>query len=246
MNTKRLTATILTAVLLAAAGCTNDKKTDVLDDEMAQNASGSGQASTERFGEVIYPGWEDPAMARTAAYSGRALLHHLHSAQQALDLGQLDKGKKLLSAAGNLAAGIRTMMPFSVLVDQIKDAKGRILSTDSTIQTDSFLPIYRNLDVMELYTPELATKSRDKIENAENQAKKGKHKEAVATLDEVAADISTTQVYLPVLTVQQRIDNALAALDSDPSDVIEAQEQIDIALSSLVGINRGTLVVKHK
>lgn len=148
-------------------------------------------------------------------------------------------------AANDLTNGIRTMMPFTVMLDQIKDAKGIISVNADLFETDTLLPIYQGLEELDVYSPEVARQSRAKVGQAEKLAKTGNSKQAVEILDQVEADIAATTVYMPALSVSRHIDNAIQAMQAKPFHKITVREQIDMALSSLIEDTKGTVILQR-
>jgi hypothetical protein len=187
---------------------------------------------TETIG--AYQGWQDPDMARVAVHGGRALLHHMQAAHAALQEHKTGEARSALSAAEDFAEGLQLMIPYTVVADNIRNAKSELLSTDSSIVVDDMLPIYSSLDEMADYAPELAGKAKAKLDQAVQHMHKGEKHQAAEKLDEIAAEISATTVYLPVNYVENQIELARVSLDQDPADTQTANRAIDNALQSLV------------
>ena len=181
-----------------------------------------------------YAGWDDPDMARVAVHGGRALLHHVQAAHVALREHKTGEARAALDAAEDFAEGLQLMIPYSVVVDNVRNAKSQLLSTDSGVVVDDMLPIYSSLDEMSAYAPELAGKAKAKLDQAVQHMNKGEKQQAAEKLDEIAADISATTVYLPVNYVEHQIESAIVYLDQDPADTKTANQAIDNALRSLV------------
>ena len=181
-----------------------------------------------------YQGWEDPDMARVAVHGGRALLHHVQVAHAALQEHKTGEARAALGAAEDFAEGLQLMIPYTVVVDHIRNAKSQLLATDSDVIVDDMLPIYSSLDEMSAYAPELAGKAKSKLDLAMQHLHRGEKHKAAKKLDEIAADISSTTVYLPVNYVENQIESALVSLDKDPADTKTANLAIDNALQSLV------------
>ena len=241
VNSSHFKLTTLGVMLLLSA-CANTKPLESAKTE----ATDVLETQEESFSKQDFPGWNNPYLARAAKYAGQALIAELKSAQKSLDLNDLKRADHYLDAANDLAEGIQTMIPFSVTIDQIRDVKGAIKLNADLFETDSFLPIYQSLEELDVYAPEIAEQSRDKVKQTEKLAKSGKSLQAIEILDQVEADLGATTVYMPVITVSQRIDDAIAALEKQPADKIDAQEQIDMALASLVDETRTTVIVKKK
>jgi hypothetical protein len=48
------------------------------------------------------------------------------------------------------------MVPYTVVVDNIRNAKNKLLASSTGVVVDGLLPIYANLDEMSEYAPKLA------------------------------------------------------------------------------------------
>jgi len=238
-NSSHFKLATLGAMLILSA-CTNTEPMDVA------KAADTPATPEESFANEDFPGWRNPFLARAAKYAGQALIADLNSAQKALDLNDVNQANHYLDAAEDLAEGIRTMMPFSVTIDEIRDAKGNINVNADLFETDTMLPIYQSLEELDVYSPEVARQSRAKVHQSEQLAKSGKKRQAIDVLDQVEADLAASTVYMPVITVSQHIENAMTALEKEPVNKVEAQEQIDMALSSMVDETRSISVTKQR
>ena len=181
-----------------------------------------------------YPGWQDPDVARVAVHGGRALLHHLQAAHAALQEHKTGEANSALRAAEDFAEGLQLMIPYAVVVDSLHDAKSELLATDSDVALDDMLPIYSSIEEMATYAPVLAGKAKVKLDKAVQQMHRGEKQQAAEKLDEIADDISSTTVYLPVNYVEHQIKTALVLLEREPADTKTANHAIDNALQSLV------------
>jgi hypothetical protein len=186
--------------------------------------------------EVIshYTGWEDPDMARIAVHGGRALLRHLDTAHRDLVNNKQSEASTALNAADDFAQGLQMMVPYTVVVDNIRNAKNKLLASSTGVVVDEMLPIYANLDEMSEYAPKLAQQAKNKLNQAVKHAKQGDKQKAAETLTEIADDISATTVYLPVLYVKDQINIARNALNQDPPQLRTAQSAIESSMDSLV------------
>jgi hypothetical protein len=225
---KRNTVATAIVVTLGATGLST-ARAGSSDTTAAPNAK-----ATETTVHYSFPGWNDPVMGNLAVYSGQALLHKLQSAQQALKDERIGDARGAIGASENLAASIKQMMPYMVVVDQLDNAKNKLLGEDDTLAIDDFLPIYSSLDELEAYAPELAQHARAKVKEAEKHVTAGNHQRAAQQLKEVASDISATVVYMPVVYVSDQVTVAEKALDRKDPDVKTARQAIDNALNSLV------------
>jgi hypothetical protein len=230
--THTLAATAVATVLALSLGTAYAD--DAKKDEGSQPATQEQASLTDRETLTQYDGWEDPDMARIAVHGGRALLRHVQAAHTALEEDKLGEARSTLRAADDFAEGLQLMIPYAVVVDKIRNAKHELLASSTGVIVDDLLPIYSSLDEMADFAPELAEKAKTKLDEATKHVDKGEKEKAAEKLEEVAADISATTVYLPVMYVEHQVEAALNALDKDPADIKTAQSAVDNALESLV------------
>lgn len=226
-----LTATALAIALACTAASTfaDDAKAD------GKKTTSDAQAQlTERETVAHFEGWEDPDMSRIAVHGGRALLRHVQNAHTDLAENKLGEARAALNAADDFAEGLQLMVPYTVVVDNIRNAKHELLAATTGVIVDDLLPIYASLEEMAEYAPELANQAKSKLDEAVTHAQKGDKETAAEKLDEIAAEISATTVYLPVLYVENQVEAARKSLDQDPPNVSMAKTAVDNALLSLV------------
>jgi hypothetical protein len=207
---------------------------DAKKDEGAKSATEEQVQLSEGETMAQYAGWEDPDLARIAVHGGRALLAHVQAAHTDLEENKVGEARSALNAAEDFAEGLHLMVPYTVVVDDVRNAKNELLASSDDIIVDDLLPIYSSLDEMAEYAPELAQRAKAKVDEAAQHMRKGDKEKAAQKLDEVAADISATTVYLPVLYVENQVEAARNALDQDPPDTETAKSAVDNAMLSLV------------
>ncbi len=241
-----LTGKKLLSLSLAALLSTGSIYSACAADQSAQKPLTDSHAMKSAQKQTISPdyiGWNDPAMQQVAVFSGQALLRHLSIANNALTKKDLGLAKGSLTAARDFAESLKKMIPFMRITEEIKDSQGNILQAKAGYILDDMLPVYENLEQLELYAPEL--KSKVNTKNTKKDKASGVHEEELF-------EASETTVYLPVLYVTSLIDNALSALDRKNPDIDTAKVAVDKALNSLTGIVTSADVVeapnsaKHK
>jgi hypothetical protein len=207
---------------------------DAKKDEGAKPTAQEQAQLSEGETAAQYAGWEDPDLAHIAVHGGRSLLTHVQAAHADLEENKVGEARAALNAAEDFAEGLQLMVPYTVVVDNIRNAKNELLASSNDIIVDDLLPLYSSLDQMAEYAPELAGKAKAKMDEAARHMKKGEKEKAAEKLDEVAADISATTVYLPVLYVENQVEAARNALDQNPPDTKTAKSGVDNAMRSLV------------
>lgn len=180
--------------------------------------------------------WGDPVMENLAAYSGRALVRHLRTVKAYLANGDISQARGELQNSRDFASAIRLMMPYVAVVDQINNAKTHLAEDQVDMFYSDLLPIYGNLNDMQVYAPKLAAKARAGVKRAERSARAGNKKVAAEALKDVANDITTTTVYMPVRLVASEIRVAQRALDEKKPDTATAVRAVDGALASLTTV----------
>jgi hypothetical protein len=225
----------LTATLFAVALALSSATTFAADSTTAAESPDAKEIQlTERETVAQYEGWEDPDMSRIAVHGGRALLRHVQVAHADLADNKLGEARSALNAANDFAKGLQLMIPYTVVVDNIRNARQELLASTTGVIVDDLLPIYASLDEMAEYAPELANQAKAKLDRVAKHAARGEKEKAAEQLDEVADDISATTVYVPVLYVENQVQAARRALNQESPDVKTAQSAVDNALLSLV------------
>jgi len=181
-------------------------------------------------------GWKSSEMARVAEDSGRLLLHRIDAAADMIEAGDYSGAYKELDGAQDTAGAIKEMMPFVVVVDQIKDAKNKLIAEGAEYLRDTLLPVYGQLDEMAIYAPDVAQKAKQQVADAEQKANAGKTKEAATRLDSAIETITATTIYLPVDYVYSQVAAARTALSGPAPDSKAATHAIANAEASLVAV----------
>ncbi len=187
--------------------------------------------------QMKYKDWTDPAMGAVAVNAGRALIEHLRSAQALVDEGSVTQARGALIDSRDFADALERMMPYLVVVEDITDAKDKLLGEDVDVFYDELLPIYASLDQMKVYAPAVSEHARKGVKHAEAKARSGDTKGASATLQDVANELEGTTVYLPIEYVDGQIRAALNALKGQPADVSLAKKAVTNALHSLTAVS---------
>lgn len=185
---------------------------------------------------TVSDNWADTNMAELAASSGRLLLERIETAKNMIDSGHVQAARDELAAAEDTAGAIETMMPFIVVVDQIRDAKNTLLAENTDQFQDDLIPIYARLDEMSIYAPEVAKHAKGQIRHAERQAASGNTQEAGKAMDSASDYLTASTVYMPVDYVNSQVAVARIALSGDAPDAAVAKRAIQNAQQSLVTV----------
>lgn len=193
-------------------------------------ASTTENAMTE---SASYPGWEHSLMRQIAEDTNQMLVQHLQTARADLNDGKIDNARITLEAAQHLATGIREMMPFTAIVDQVGDVENDLRTSEAAILVGDLVPLYKSLEQMELYAPTLAKLSRDKLKQVETSSAQNDKDAAIKALEELGSSVASTSVYMPVRYVSTQIDAALKAMQAGRVNAEAAGAEIDKALEKL-------------
>lgn len=219
-NRLRLPATAALVVLITAGG-----------PGMAAAAADGANAETVTL--TRYSDWGDPAMARIAVDSGRALINHLMTARALLDDGDVAQARSALLASREFAGAIERIMPYLTVVEELQDASNRLVQQRVEVLSEDLLPVYADIDELTLYAPEVAHRTRGMVKQAEKHARNGELPQAAKVLKEAAAEITEHTVYLPVGYVEQQIHVAQRALNQSTPDKAAALAAVEKSLGSL-------------
>lgn len=185
--------------------------------------------ATDNSEDADYPGWEHSLMRQIAQDTTKMLVEHLQTAQKQLDEGDTKDAQISLEAAQHLATGIREMMPFTTIVDQVKGVEDDLRTSDAAILVGDLIPLYKSLEQMELYAPALAELSRNKLKAVETSSAHNDKDRAINALEELANTVAKTSVSLPIKAVAKQIDAALKTLP----DAEATKANINKALETL-------------
>ena len=182
------------------------------------------------------PGWTEPGAKSAAILAGRALLAHLQDARGALKEGCTLQARNALAASEGLAKAIEGMTVRVAVIDELQDPQDRVTVEDIHVSHDDLLPVYENVDELQVYVPEAARQAQPQ------PARQGSSPGAGGALREVRDVVATGTVYLPVGEVDHQIQAAQKALDSTPPDVTVAEQALEQAVGSLPTMLRGEFV----
>lgn len=228
--TRKPAAVILSIILLASTTA------------MAVSSVEAAQLPNSVVEAVTTPGWDSPNMQKIAAHSGNEIVHHLAAAHDAIEKGNSGKALGEVEAANRLNDSVMQSMPYTDVQEDVFNAKGKLAQEETGRFYDDLLPIYAELDDMEVYAPQVAQQARGKVKEAETMTRKGQNTEAATKLKEVMDDISATAIFLPVGYVHGQLEAAQNALSEQHRDVATAKTAIDNALKSLTAFTESVVV----
>lgn len=187
-------------------------------------------------------GWDSTNMEKIVAHTGREVVHHLVAARDALEKKESGKARGNLVAAQRLNYSALQMMPFLSVSEDVFNAKGKLIMGENDTFYDELLPIYSELDALELYAPQAAKKARTHLNKAKGLAHKGDSKAAINSLTDAIVAVSETTLYMPVLYVEGQLKAALYGLNQPKRDTTMAMRAIDSALKSLTAFTEEVVV----
>jgi hypothetical protein len=208
----------------------------------AFTAAEAAQPPNSLVETVSNPGWDSPNMEKIAAHTGNEIVRHLSAAHDAIEKNDSGKALGEVEAANRLNDSVMQSMPYVNVKEDVFNAKGKLAMNESGRFYDDLLPIYAELDDMQMYAPQVAQKAHSKVKEAEAMSRKGQTKEAADKLKEVMADISETAVFLPVGYVHGQLEAAQSALSEQHRDVATAKTALDNSLKSLTAFTEAVVV----
>ena len=229
LPSRKPVAVLLSALLLASTT------------SLAFTRAEAAQPPNSLVETVSTPGWSSPGMQQIAAHSGREIIRHLSDARAALEKNESGKALGEVIAANKLNDSVMQSMPYVNITEDVFNAKGKLAMQNVDRFYDDLLPIYSELDDMEVYAPAVAQHARGKLKEAEAMSRKGQTTEAADKLKEVADAISETDVFLPVGYVHGQLAASQNALSENHRDVATAKITIDNALKSLTAVTEGVV-----
>ncbi|HED18645.1 MAG TPA: YfdX family protein [Gammaproteobacteria bacterium] len=203
---------------------------------VAVTAEAAGKGNSETISISEYTDWGDPAMAKIAIDSGRALIAHLSTARALIDSGQIAEARSALNVSREFADTIERTMPYLTVVEDMMDVSKRVVEEDVAALSEDLLPIYASIDELQVYAPEVAERTRGALKQVKKHAAAGNKKRASQVLAEAADDITRSTVYLPVGYVDVQTRVALYALNMEKPDVTAARSAVDLALDSVTTV----------
>ena len=192
---------------------------------------------------VTSAGWDSPGMAQIAIHTGREITRHLEAAHAALAQGESGKALGNVQAANRLNDSVLQMMPYMKVKEDLFNAKGKLDSEQVDVFYDQLLPIYAELDAMEIDAPQMAQQARTKLKAAEAASRKGDTKAANSTVQEVIDMVAATEIDLPVVYLHEQLATAQQALGGSSRDTAAAKAALDNALKSITAVTSGVAVV---
>ena len=229
LPSRKPVAVLLSALLLASTT------------SLAFTRAEAAQPPNSLVETVSTPGWSSPGMQQIAAHSGREIIRHLNDARATLEKNESGKALGEVIAANKLNDSVMQSMPYVNVKEDIFNARGKLAQQDTGRFYDDLLPIYAQLDDMEVFAPEVAKKARGKLKAAEEMSRKNQTKEAADKLKEVMDDVSATTVFLPVGYVHGQLGAAQNALSEKHRDVAIAKTAINNALKSLTAFTENVV-----
>jgi hypothetical protein len=203
---------------------------------VVNTASAASPATRETISISEHSDWGDPAMAKIAVDSGRALVDHLSTARALLATGKTSEARSALVASREFADAIKRTMPYLSVAEDMMDASDKVVQENVTALSADLLPIYASLDELQVYAPQVANRTRGMVQKAEKNAAARDRKGAAQVLKEAADDIAQHTVYLPVDYVDAQVRGALYALDQAKPDVAAAKAAVNRALGSVTTV----------
>lgn len=248
-TTKRLSRTLIycgISAALAFAGAqsfASDAQASQAAKPEVSAAAPAAVPSIDRDAVARYPGWNSPQLREVAVRSGRAVIGALRGAQEALEQGDVAGARENLAQASAFSGTIRSLTPYTVVLNRFSNAKQEPLGTTSQIVVDDMLPVFSDVQAVEAFDVEKTAAAGDaKAKSDEQPANAATSEPADASkalagneqLEAVGEDIAANTLYLPVGYVSSHIASARNALVQGTPNLDVAKSAVADALDSLV------------
>ncbi len=195
-------------------------------------------------GEVITKemGWDAPKVRHLAASLGNLLVTRMEKARDYLNNGDITNARYAITVARNMSVGLKSLVPTVGIVDSFLSARKTVLTEEYGEFRDSLLPIYRELDLLQVFAPKISKSARAKLHQSDRAASAGNRKQAAQKLKEIASDISGSTIYLPVDYVSVQLGAAQYIINQPKPDMAAAKKAINKAINSMVRDIKSVLV----
>lgn len=173
--------------------------------------------------------WIDQNLARLVGSSARLLKERTRAATLLIETGDIAGASKEVSAAQDSAGAIRSLMPFVVAVDQLEEARVRLLAGDFSRFRRDLMRIYARLDEMSDFDPDAAMRAKRQLMQAESDVDSGKIVEAGTILEDIRVGITGSPAYIPAVYVYDQLAAANFALSRAEPDIASAANAVNKA-----------------
>ncbi|OQX14124.1 MAG: hypothetical protein BWK73_10255 [Thiothrix lacustris] len=126
--------------------------------------------------------------------------------------------------------------------EDLFSAKGKLAEEKVDVFYNELLPVYAEIDAMEIDALKMAQQALSKLKAAEAASRKGDAKTASAGVQEVIDMVAATEIDLPVVYLHGQLEAAQQALSGSNRDTAAAQKALDNALQSITAITNGVAV----
>ena len=224
MGTHRSSPSLRSAVMATAA-------TMMLAGTALPVMAGSGYTETVS----VYQRELDPQVAQIAVDTGRALVRDMNGALAHLNAKDTRLARGEVKKSLSLANALQAILPYTVVVDKLANEQGKVDYQDQQAFQDDILPIYSDIEELEVFAPQAAGKAKQHLSEANRHMKAGEKQAAKESLKAVADEISQGTVYLPVGYVRTELQTANGALSKKSPDTGVARTALQNALQSVTG-----------
>jgi hypothetical protein len=181
-----------------------------------------------------------PETANIAANSGHAMINHLRKVGVLLDTGMVADARSVLTSSRDYSRELQR------LKERTDRAYHNIIIANKTEYAGGsefllgWVDIYSSLDEMEVYAPEVAEKTRERLKQAEKHATSGDSQRAAETLKKIAAEVPPS--LQPGHDIDQQILLALELLEENQPDITTAKNVVKKTLYRLTVVVETTAV----
>jgi len=175
-----------------------------------------------------------PETANIAVNSAHAMINHLRKVEVLLDAGEVAEARNILASSRDFARKLQRMKMKAELAYNYIINSNKTEYAGVSVSAIDRVGIYSSLDEIEVYAPEIAEITRERLKQAEMHTTSGNTQLSAKTLKDVAAEVPSS--LLPGYDIDQQILLALEFLEENLPDISMARNEVKKALNGLKAV----------
>ena len=185
-----------------------------------------------------------PESVNIAVNPEDAMISHLRNVEALLDTGAVAGARSVLTASRDFARELQSLkIEADRAYDHIIEANMPESSSVGVLSGD-WVGLYGSLDELQAYAPQLAEKTRERLEQAERHAAWGDIRGTGLALEQVAAEVPSR--LQPGQEIDRQILLSLELLGENKPDIAAARRVVEQTLNGLTAIgNAQTAAARH-
>jgi len=179
-----------------------------------------------------------PQSVNHAVNPADALIRDLRKAEVQLNSGEVSRARSILTSSRDYYRKLQFMQAETERALQHINSSGDTGDNDVGMLPVDWIRIYSSLDEMEVYDPELAQETRERLEQAQKHAATGDIQRTAKTLNKVATRVLSS--LQPERAIERQIQLALELLGENQPDIATAKRVVEHALDRLIVVEQTT------